>query len=259
MRMSKIFILIVLIALCAISLGLVMPVTASPQAQVFYNTPTALPDGRILYKVKAGDTCISVSLLTGVSMDELRLNNNLTTDCVLVEGRDLLLGTVAPEPTASGPTLTPTPLLPTPTPFNGTGSICVLLFNDINGNAMLEEGETPMVGGAISITDRDGKVSLTGITTGAEKPTCFEDLTEGEYTISMAVPEGHNPTTRLNYSLDLKAGDISTLDFGAQLSSSAQPTPVSEGGRSPILAILGGLVIIAGVGMAIYARLITRR
>ena len=35
--------------------GLARPAQAGPNPQVLYQTPTALPDGRVIYKVQAGD------------------------------------------------------------------------------------------------------------------------------------------------------------------------------------------------------------
>ncbi|KPL84005.1 hypothetical protein SE15_02105 [Thermanaerothrix daxensis] len=233
--------------------------SARPWAQVSYATPTALPDGRILYVVQPQDTCIRISLLTGVSIDDLRLLNGLDANCTLREGQSLLLGTVAPTPTPFGPTETPTPLLPSPTPFQGNGRICVFLFNDINGNALVEEGESGIAGGAISVTDRLGRISREGVSQSGTDPVCFEDLPEGDYNISVAVPEDYNPTTRMNYALTLRAGDTSTLDFGAQLSSRAQPSDVAGTQRSPLLAILGAVLLLFGVGLGLYARFIMRR
>jgi hypothetical protein len=136
----------------------------------------------------------------------------------------------------------------------------VILFNDVNGNAVAEEGEAAIAGGAVSITDRLGRVSLSGQSNASfDEPTCFPEMPEGDYNVSMAVPEGYNPTTRMNYALALKAGDSSTLDFGAQLNSQALPTPVAEGGRSPLMGILGIAVVLAGIGLGIYARMNSRR
>jgi len=138
--------------------------------------------------------------------------------------------------------------------------VCVILVNDINGNAVAEEGETAIPGGAIDITDRLGRVSLSGQSTASmEEPTCFADLPEGDYNVSMGVPEGYNPTTRTNYALTLRAGDSSTIDFGAQPGSQSAVTPVSEGGRSPLLGIIGVFVVLAGIGLGIYARVSARR
>jgi len=68
-------------------------------------------------------------------VDKLRALNNLTSDTIF-EGQKLLLGLAGPAevtPTA-GPTPTPTPVLPTPSPRPGQGTLCILLFNDINGD-----------------------------------------------------------------------------------------------------------------------------
>ena len=234
---------------------LAAPVNAGTPGQIFYYTPTPGPDGRILYVIQPGDTCISVSLLNNVPLNDLRLQNNLDTDCILIPGNQLLLG-VAPTVTpVAGPTATPTPILPTPTPFAGTGTICVYLYNDINGNALIEDGEGAIPGGVIDIVG--DKESRSGETTSSSVPPCFDGLPEGQYRVNMGVPQGYNNTTNASYMLDLKAGDQSTLDFGAQVSSAAVPTPIGGGdvssGRSPLLGILGGLVIIAGVAAGVYA------
>jgi len=251
--------LLAVISLAALVTCMALPAAESPQAQAYYYTPTPDADGRIMYVIKDGDTCISVSLLNYIDLDQLRILNNLNADCVLIPGQKLLLGTAA-VPTIGGPTSTPTPLLPSATPFKGTGEVCIVLFNDINGNALAEEGEAPISDGAISLIDRLGQVSLTGKTNAnIEEPHCFKELSEGIYHISVAVPEGYNPTTRMDYTLSLNAGDKSTLDFGAQISSKALPTPVTEGGRSPMLGILGGLIVLTGIGVGVYARFVSRR
>lgn len=238
-------------------------VIASPDTQVYYFTPTAQPDGRILYTIKAGDTCISISLLNNITEDQLRLLNNLTGDACLFlrEGSQLLIGMVEEQPTA-GPLVTATSILPSPTPFNGTGELCVLLFNDVNGNALIDDEitEPPLSGGAISVNDKNGKISLNEQTNSTEE-ICFPDMPEGEYTISIAVPEGYNPTMRTNVTLQLTAGDITAVDFGAQTSQIGennpdQPEPQT---RSPLLGILGGLVLVFGIGFGAYALRLQRK
>lgn len=240
-------------------LGLSAPVRANPvQPQVVYQTPTAMPDGRILYKVKENDTCISISLLNKISLDDLRKLNSLQgEDCFLTVGQELLLGVVEPA-AAPAATPSPTPLLPVTTPFNGKGKLCVSLFDDLNGDGISEDSEISIGGGAASINDRAGKFSQTGLTTESEKVLCFEDVPAGEYTISMAVPDGYNATTTLTYNLKMAPGDSINIDFGAQLSSAAAPLPPSEGGRSPMLGILGGVLVLAGAGLGIYLKLMRR-
>jgi LysM repeat protein len=220
------------------------------QEQIPLYTPTALADGRIMYIVQSGQSCRQIALLMDISLDQLRLNNNLTDpDCVIQPGQQLLIATVTPAP---APTNTPTPTGPTPTPFYGLGQICVLLFNDLNGNGLAETNETSIANGAISITERSGQTSLTGTTDASGSPICFDNLPEGDYNVSVAIPEGYNPTTNLNYAITVKAGDSIYLDFGAQPGSGASSPLVIGGTRSPLLGIFGGILILAGVGLGFY-------
>jgi len=253
--------LALLLILAGLAAVLFVPALAaqarSADPQVSYATPTAGPDGRILYEVQPGDNCTSISLRMGISIEDIVLLNGMRGgECAPIAGTMLIVGTAAPTITPSGPTPTPTDVIQG-TPFAGTGEVCIRLYNDVDGNAMAEDGEESIPGGAVSLTDRTGKVSKTGSTGPA--PTCFTELPEGDYSISLAVPEGYNPTTRTTYELRVRAGDQSLLEFGAQLSSSAEPLPVSEGGRSPLLGILGAGVLLLGIALGVYARFVFRR
>jgi hypothetical protein len=78
----------------------------------------------------------------------------------------------------------------------------------------------------------------------------------------MAVPDGYNPTTTTNYPLHLIAGNRSIIDFGAQISTKPAANPAAtvpeQSGRSPLLLIVGGILILGGIAMAIYFRVIKR-
>ncbi|GAP21662.1 LysM peptidoglycan-binding domain-containing protein [Leptolinea tardivitalis] len=224
--------------------------------QVVYATPTPNADGRIIYVVKPGDNCISISWKNNIQIEELKRLNNLKDDCTLQENQQLLIGIA--EKTTAQPTATPAGQVATPTLPPGTGDICVLLFNDTNGNATPDGDEKPLAGGAISVTDRDGKVSLTN-QTNATEAVCFKDLLEGDYNISVAVPEGFNATTLLNQPLKLNGGDSSTLDFGAQPSSKQiQPATSESNPKSPILGIIGAVLILGGAGLGFYVSRLNR-
>jgi len=240
-----------------------IPAAAAPLKQLTpFPTPTPGPDGRILYRVQEGDTLLRISLISGVPLEELRGLNNLTGDNIIV-GQELLLGLGGPTqvtPTP-GPSPTPTTALPSPSPIPGLGNLCILLYNDVNGNSMAEDGETIIPAGAISVNNRSGSVSLTAETTAGEEPQCFNELPEGEYSISVAIPEGYNPTTRTSFSLVLKAGDNTFLDFGAQVNSVAEVVApaVTESGRSPWIGVIGGLFLLAGIVLAIFAGRMLKR
>lgn len=235
--------------------------------QAYQATPTPGADGRIIYKVQPGDNCISIADKFGLDLNTFRANNNIQGDeCrFLLVGRELLIGVVEP------PTGTPLPTAtfpgPTPTPTKTTGMICVMLYEDINGDAFFDANESPLAGGQISIGDRLGTVSLKGESSvvtdvfGDWVPTCFENIPAGDFNISVAIPDGYNATTNLNYALELRPGDEAIIDFGAQLSSRGQPVGVEVETRMPLLGMLGGLMILAGIGIGIWRGFIfvTRR
>lgn len=228
---------------------------AVQQPQVQYQTPTARPDGRVIYVVQEGDSCLRIQLLTGTTIDQLRTFNKLDQNCTIAPGKELLLAVITPaaSPTPN-PLITATPLLPSPTPMKGNGQICVLLFNDVNGDAVHQETETSIGGGAVSITNRLGSVSKTANTTDTDTSIC-QEVPEGEYNISMAIPPGYNPTKAVNATVQVKAGDQQILEFGAQISSSAVETPTTgqpKGETNTVVAVLGGVFILFGIGLGAY-------
>lgn len=254
-----IWISLVIFGLAAI---LAQPVSTGVQAQVVYATPTARPDGRVIYIVQPGDSCLRIQLLTGTTIETLRELNKLDQACTINPKQELLLKVVTPQATATlNPLVTTTPLLPTMTPMKGNGKICVLLYNDINGNAVHEDSEAVIAGGAVSITSPQGNISKTLNTTDAADPQCVE-VPEGTYNISMGIPGGYNPTVVMDKQINLLAGDQQILEFGAQASTKA--TDVPAGGASPssnggtLLAIMGGLLVVIGIGLGGYV-FFTRR
>lgn len=228
----------------------------TPQPPIPIGTPTPDAEGRIYYVVAAGDNCTRIALLNNIPLDQLMTLNNLTPEecTALAVGQKLLVATVAVPTAANTPAVSPTPSGPAVTPPAGYGTICVYLFDDVNGNAVADAGEGPVGGAAISLTDIQGAVALNGQTTADGQPTCFENLPEGEYNVTLGLPQGYNPTTQMNYGLSLKAGNRALVDFGAQRSSEAATAGQSSPrGISPVMAILGGVFLVAGVALGVYA------
>lgn len=211
-------------------------------------TPTPDVDGNIFYIIKSNDSCMSISLTMGIDLITLRELNNLDEQCTLIPGTRLLLGRYETPTPTPGPSPTPTPITPTPTPYNGYGQVCVYLFEDENGDGIVGELEYGVTGGAVSITKRNGSDSFTGLTAGNDL-LCFPEVPEGDYNISVAPPTDYNPTTNMNYALTVKAGDNSQINFGAQKSSvlEAAETEVDTGNQSPMMALIGGGLIFAGL------------
>jgi len=262
----KRFFVIFLLVLPLLLFGIMVPAQASPSAQEF-PSPTPGPDGRILYTVQAGDSCYRIEALYGITVDQLRgLNPQLDENCTLVVGDQLMLGVGGPaalSPTP-GPSPTLAPPTATPTPPAGTTEICVLLYDDLNGDALRQETEIGIADGAVSVSNSAGtfsdtKSTVSEIDPDTEEPVqvCFTDVPEGEYNVSLAVPENYNPTMELSMTFAIKAGDRAFVDFGAQAKSETieelAPEDSGGGGTSPIFGILGGVLLLSGLGLGWYA------
>ena len=243
-------------------LGMALPALASPNLQFTpFPTPTPGPDGRIVYIVQANDSWWRIAAIYGIDLNQLLAVNNATRDTVLVEGSEIVLGFGGPPevtPTA-GPSATPAQQQPTGTPQPGSGTLCVILYDDANGDSMRQESEPSIPGGKISVSDRTGEVSLTETTASGLEYQCFSELDEGDYNVSVGVPEGYNPTTVLNYATRVDSGSEIYIYFGAQPNTETvvEETAVN-GNKSPLLAVVGLLLVMGGAGLGAYAGLLRR-
>ncbi len=259
---TRLPLIILFIFILLLALGISLPVAAAPNAQGFV-TATPMPDGRILYTVQDGDTCSGVALKHGISVQQLRqFNSRLDENCTLPIGQQLIVGlailnapTGGPAPTLASPTVTTTPV-------SGTTEVCVLLFDDMNGDALRQETEFGVAGGAVNVVNLNGSYSQTQNTTAAVDPdtgepvrTCFTDVPPGEYNVSVAPPDQYNATMLLNYTLTVKAGDRASIDFGAQSKAITVSEQANQqgGGRSSMLGIFGILLLLGGAGLGYYA------
>jgi hypothetical protein len=260
---------ITLLTATILTLLLLVSVTLTAQASGLQQqqlvTPTPGPDGRIIWIVGEGQNCTQIATLAGITLNQLRALNGLDQNCSLTVGQSLVIGTGGPggsTPT-SGPVATATPAPPTPTPVPGSIDVCVLLYDDQNGDALHQDAEPAIENGAVSISGTSGQYSQTTATLAGTDPICFTKVPVGTYTISVAAPAGYNATTLLNYNLEVKEGDVKTgeiqagdrvyVAFGAQKSSQASAaagnSPASSGEDNLLLGIAGAaLLLAAGVG-----------
>ena len=254
--------IIVFILIVLLLMGISLPVAAAPSAQGFV-TNTPQPDGRVLYNVQEGDTCSLVALKHGIGIAQLRqFNTRLDENCTLTIGQQLVVGLAQQAGPTAGPAPTLLPPTATATPVSGTTEVCVLLFDDANGDALRQETEFGINSGAVSLTNLNGSYSEQQNTTAALDPdtgepvrACFLDVPGGEYNVSVAPPDNFNPTMLMTYTLTIKAGDRASIDFGAQTKTITADQTVEEqaDGRSSALGIFGLLLLLGGAGLGYYA------
>lgn len=258
MKRPVILIALLTALLLLVSYSLSAQASAPAQGSAF-STPTPLPDGRIIYIVQPGDSCFRISALSGVPIEQIRSLNRLGEDCALREGQELLLGIggpagATPTPEAAAP---PTPdQQPTPTPPSaGEARVCVVFYDDINGDALRQETEPLLAGGALSISGASGQFSQNAVTPGGSEPLCFERVPQGNYNVSVAPPENYNPTTQLNLTLPINAGEDVEIIFGAQQAIAELPAQPGEAssGMGSLLGILGIGFLLAGLGLGVFA------
>lgn len=232
------------------------PPGAASFAQGTFPTPTPDADGNIIYVVQEGDSPWTIAAVAGITLEELYALNGMQTDDFITPGMQLLIGT-APLPTATLPPaaqLTETAMAIPPTPMFGVGDICVLVFEDENGNARLDGSEGALPEGQISVVSVDGV--LIGEHTTDDNPDgyCFEDVEFGDYNVSAAIPENYNATTTMNLAITLKPGDVSYIQFGAQAGGVIDLPNDNQGGqRSLVLGVIGVLMLLAAGGIGVYA------
>jgi len=239
----------------------------APYAQpTAFPTPTPGPDGRILYTVQVDDSLWRIAALAGISLEQLMALNRIQPGDFIIPGMQLELGVGGPvQPTGAPASFLTTATVPaaTATPTVGTGAICVLLFEDVDGDGRLDSGEPALAGGQISIVNFGGSLAAEYATKTLDlelNPSgfCFEDLTNADYNVSAAVPAGYNPTTGLNVGVSLNPGDIKYLQFGAQPSAGLS-NGTGSGGRSALLGLVGALLLFAAAGLGYYATRLTKK
>lgn len=269
--------------------------TGAPQvkfAPTNFAVPTGDASGQQLWIVQPGDTLIHIAAVTcGDTIECLNKIKALNPDAgrMLSLGQKIILGQAETVPVAATPAATaavaetPTPdpaaaaeptvvteptAVPTvePTAEAPSGAICVQLYADLNGNGVLDAGETSVNGGVFTILDTGSSSTLGTYTTGEKpEPYCFEKLPPANYRISLQAPAGYVATTRAEWELALAMGSTANLEFGAQQAETT-PSPASAAAASSQPAWLGSLVgalgvmlLLGGAGLAGYLLLTRRR
>jgi hypothetical protein len=157
-------------------------------------------------------------------------------------------------------------------------SICVSVFDDQNGDGVLDSGEGLLANAVFTVSQPSGTVA-SYVSDGLNEPYCFEGLESDTYQITFSQPPDYRKTTADNWAIAVSGGSVIPVQFGAQLDetaiAAAQPEPVTassaaqsaaedqdtadSGGLASrlgtiALGIAVVLVLLAGVGIVLLRR-----
>jgi LysM repeat protein len=160
-------------------------------------------------------------------------------------------------------------------PAATTGSVCVILFEDLNQNRIQESGENALAGGMINLSQAGQPVESIQ-TDAAPDPHCFVNLSLGDYVTVASAPSGYGLTTSNQFRVQLSPGATINVAFGAAEGVQAvAPPPADSGGlvnetasqdapqslgdqllsySGLIILGLAALVLIGGLGIALAMR-----
>ena len=140
-----------------------------------------------------------------------------------------VVASAPPSPPPTPPTSTPTPK-PTPTPWPTftptpvTGTICVVAFEDHNGNGVQDPADGRLSGALITISNGRGVVEEY-VTNGFDEPHCFRGLSPGHYFVSEVNPGGYRSTTHDDWGVSVVDVAKVHVAFGDYSPQEATPTP----------------------------------
>jgi hypothetical protein len=199
---------------------------------------------------------LSISLTAPVQLGSYQSTWQVrTTDGVVLDNlflKIIVAGEAAPPVAAV--TATPQSQTPVPSATPTPGQICVLAFNDRNGDGQQGADENPLAGVVFALADSNGPKD-TYTTDGVSEPYCFANLQPGSYTLTAKAPSGYGPTSPKTQIVAISGGKEDFV-FGARRGG-AVPTPTRTnsggGGSGAASGLLGGVgrYILAGAALLV--------
>lgn len=129
----------------------------------------------------------------------------------------------------------------------GSGQICVLAFEDQNGNGVREADE-PLLGGVgFTLADANG-VKGSYKSDGNSEPYCFGSLAAGAYTVQARGTSDLEVTTPGQWAISLSNGAQFDVLYGARKDGGGAAQPAPAGGETAAPA--------SGSGMSTLGRIV---
>ncbi len=158
-----------------------------------------------------------------------------------------------PTPTVTAtPTVTPGPsstATPTSTPTTSPGSLCVLAFDDRNGNRLRDPGEGLLAGALITVFADDWTSIAQYATDGAQEPKCFS-LPPGTYSVQETDPPSYESSGPNWWAVNLLSQTTITVAFADRIATATAtstmtatptrtPTPTTT---TPVYRVVEGVI-----------------
>lgn len=212
------------------SIGIMVSMGPLPARAQVEPTATADAEGVIYSEVRPNDSLWAVAVRAGITLPELLELNDLSENDIIQPGQLLIIGYGTPAPTATVdlPAATATSTRPPPTPTATaepppqTG-ICLVAFNDTNGDGRRDAGEPLRAAVAFTIFDEQAVVA-NYVTDGLSEPYCLEGVAAGNYQVTRSIGLDETLTGAGDRGVIVTEGNVIHLEFG----SYSGPAPPAE-------------------------------
>jgi hypothetical protein len=246
---------------------------------------TPRPDGSVVHTVGQGETLYGIfnqyTAYCGydVSYDSILQLNDIANPRNIYPGQEIIIvpagGAVPPQPTEEPPAEgaggegeapaegeggaeaadTTQPVEPSEpaAPESAEGTICVLAYEDANGDGLRDPATEQLAAGVtFTITDGAQQIVANFVTDGFTEQSCY-NLTPGTYIVRWA-SDTHQATTDQMWTAGVTGGGLASREFGVQTIGEQAETG-GGGGRGLTTALIaaGGVVLLMiGIGAAVY-------
>ncbi len=145
-----------------------------------------------------------------------------------------------------------------------TGKICVLAFEDQNGNSARDNDEPLLANVGFTLADTSG-VKASYKTDGNSEPYCFGGLAPAQYTVQARGNTSLEATTPGQWAVSLAAGATFTAEYGATktggnaASDTGSQTTAGSGGSFNFGRVVLGLAGVVVLGLAGFLAVTTLR
>ncbi len=106
----------------------------------------------------------------------------------------------------------------------GKAEICIVKFEDKNGNGKQDPGEPGLGGWQFTVNPAPLPPAISPVTTLPNGSICFGVSAPGTYTITEIVQSGWTPTTPTTQTITVAPGQLVNLFFGNQKKQEEEPT-----------------------------------